>query len=268
LKRISAPHHWLLSKVGGIYATKPSQGPHRLRECVPLNILLRNKLKLALNAREAKLIVMSKEGNIAIDGKIRKDPKYPCGFMDVVTLVRPKISYRLLYDYKGRFGLAKINSNEAEFKLCRIKRRAMGPKNVPYVVTHDGRTLRFPDPSISANDTVKLNLKTNEIRGHYQFKNGAKVMITGGNNIGRVGTILKTEKHDGSYDIVYVKDENNNEFSTRINNVFVIGNDKSEVSLLKKHNYKGIIEERQERDSRRPKRDYELEDEVEADAEN
>jgi len=91
-------------------------------------------------------------------------------------------------------------------------------------------------------------------------------MITGGNNIGRVGTIVKTEKHEGSYEIVYVNDENNNQFSTRINNVFIIGNDKPEITLLKKHNYKDIIEERSERDARRPKRDYELEDENEAEA--
>ena len=267
MKRISAPKHWMLSKVGGIWASKPSAGPHKLRECVPLNILLRNKLKLALNAKEAKLIVKSRDGNVAIDGKIRKDTTYPCGFMDVITLVKPKISYRMLYDYKGRFGLAKISTNESEFKLCRIKRRAMGPKNVPYVVTHDGRTLRFPDPMIAANDTIKLNLKTNEVRGHFQFKVGAKVMITGGNNIGRVGTILRVEKHDGSYDIVYVKDENNLEFSTRLNNVFIIGNEKSEITLLKKHNYKGIIEERNERDARRPKREYEIDDDAAEDDE-
>ena len=61
LKRISAPKHWMLSKVGGIWATKSSQGPHKLRESMPLTVLLRNKLKLALTGREAKLIVMAKE---------------------------------------------------------------------------------------------------------------------------------------------------------------------------------------------------------------
>ena len=153
----------MLSKVGGIWATKPSQGPHKLRESIPLNILLRNKLKLALSSREAKLIVMAKDGNIAVDGKIRKDFKFPVGFMDVITLVKSKVSYRILYDVKGRFGLAKVTPSESEFKLCRVKRRAMGPKGVPYIVTHDGRTLRFPHPGIDEHDTVKLNLKTNEI---------------------------------------------------------------------------------------------------------
>jgi hypothetical protein len=41
LKRINTPRSWLLSKMGGVYASRPSQGPHRLRECLPLSILLK-----------------------------------------------------------------------------------------------------------------------------------------------------------------------------------------------------------------------------------
>jgi len=253
LKRIRAPKHWMLSKVGGIWATKPSQGPHKLRESIPLNVLLRNKLKLALTAREAKLIILAKDGNIAVDGKVRKDYKYPVGFMDVITLVKTKVNYRLLYDVKGRFGLTKISPSEAEFKLCKVKRRAMGPKGVPYIVTHDGRTLRFPHPLIKQNDTIKLNLRTNEIATYYKFETGCKVMITGGNNIGRVGTILRQEKHEGSYEIIHVKDENGLEFSTRLTNVFVIGTKNPEIALLKTHNYLTIIQERKLKNSRRPK---------------
>lgn len=40
-KRINTPRGWLLSKMGGIYATRPNQGPHKLRECLPLSIILR-----------------------------------------------------------------------------------------------------------------------------------------------------------------------------------------------------------------------------------
>jgi small subunit ribosomal protein S4e len=261
LKRISAPKHWFLSKVGGIWATKPSQGPHKLRESIPLNVLLRNKLKLALTAREAKMIILATEGNIAVDGKVRKDYKYPVGFMDVITLVKTKTNYRLLYDVKGRFGLAKIAPHEAEYKLCRIKRRAMGPKGIPYVVTHDGRTIRFPHPDIKQNDTIRLNLKSNEIANFYKFEVGCSVMITGGNNIGRVGTIVRLEKHPGSYEIVHVKDENGLEFSTRLSNVFVIGTKTPEISLLKRHNYYSIIQERDVRNSRRPKKESEQEEE-------
>lgn len=196
------------------------------------------------------MIVCSKDGNIAVDGKIRKDPKYPLGFMDVLTIIKTKTNYRLLYDSKGRFGLNKISPNEAEFKLCKVKARAMGPKGIPYIVTHDGRTIRFPNPDIKAFDTVRINLRNGEVTDFYKFTEGCNVMINGGNNIGRVGTLVKIEKHDGAYDIIHVKDPNNKEFSTRITNVFVIGNTKPEISLLKSHNRLNIIEERNVRTKR------------------
>jgi small subunit ribosomal protein S4e len=266
LKRVNAPKHWMLSKVGGIWATKPSQGPHKLRECVPMTVLLRNKMKLALTNKEARTIVLSDDGNIAVDGVIRKDPKFPIGFMDVVSVVKTNTHYRLLYDVKGRFGLKKISPTEAEYKLCKVKRRIMGPKNVPFIVTHDGRTIRFPHPNIKQSDSIKLNLKTKTIEDFYKFNIGARVLITGGNNTGRIGNIVKFEKHPGSYEIIHVKDGQGNVFSTRSGNVFVIGKDKDEVSLLKNHQYLSIIEERKiagERMKFCNKQDYDEDEEVE-----
>jgi small subunit ribosomal protein S4e len=131
----------------------------------------------------------------------------------------------------------------------------MGPKGIPYIVTHDGRTIRFPHPEIKRNDSVKVNLESGLIVTHFKFQIGCKVMITGGNNIGRIGSIFRLEAHPGSYEIVHVKDENGLEFSTRMNNVFVIGAKTPEISLLKVHNYLSIIQERDERNKRRPKKE-------------
>ena len=39
--KINTPRSWLLSKMGGIYATRPNQGPHKLRECLPLQVILK-----------------------------------------------------------------------------------------------------------------------------------------------------------------------------------------------------------------------------------
>lgn len=82
-----------------------------------------------------------------------------------------------------------------------------------------------------------------------KFENGVSVIVTGGNNIGRVGTIQSVEKHPGSFDIAHVRDARGHVFSTRITNVFTIGEGKKPViSLLPR---KGIkmdpIEERDER---------------------
>ncbi|KAG6742026.1 hypothetical protein POTOM_055308 [Populus tomentosa] len=67
LKRINAPKHWMLEKLGGAFARKPSSGPHKSRECLPPILILRNRLKYALTYREVIAILMQR--HVLVDGK-------------------------------------------------------------------------------------------------------------------------------------------------------------------------------------------------------
>ena len=58
--------------------------------------------------------------------------------------------------------------------------------------------------------------------------------MTGGNNIGRIGTLQHVEKAPGSYSIAHVVDSRGQSFSTRLENVFVIGTSKKAVISLPK----------------------------------
>lgn len=79
MKRLNAPKAWMLDKLGGVYAPRPSCGPHKLRESLPLVVMLRNRLKYALTRDEVTKIVMQR--TIKVDGKVRTDINYPAGFM-------------------------------------------------------------------------------------------------------------------------------------------------------------------------------------------
>ena len=133
----------------------------------------------------------------------------------------------------------------AQYKLCRIKKVATGPKGVPYIVTHDGRTIRYPSPDVKVNDTVKVDIESGKITEHLKFEVGQLVMITGGHNIGRVGVLISREKHLGGYEISHIKDAASKTFSTRTANVFIIGEgNRSYISLPKGKGIKlSIMEE-------------------------
>jgi len=258
LKRLNAPKHWMLSKLGGVWAPRPSQGPHKLRESLPLSLVLRNRLRYALTRREVMIIVMRRQ--VQIDGKVRTDLNYPAGFMDVISIPKTDEQFRLLYDTKGRFVLHRIAKEEAGFKLLRVQRVARGSKAtigrnpfhtgqagaIPYLTTHDGRTVRFADPAVHVNDTIKFDIATGKQVGHLKFDVGALAMITRGHNIGRVGTVVSVERHPGSFDIVHLKDKRNQVYATRMTNVFIIGEaDKPWVSLPKGKGIKlSVLEER------------------------
>eukprot|EP00928_Gymnodinium_smaydae_P053140 TRINITY_DN371_c0_g2_i2.p2 TRINITY_DN371_c0_g2~~TRINITY_DN371_c0_g2_i2.p2 ORF type:complete len:259 (+),score=78.86 TRINITY_DN371_c0_g2_i2:79-855(+) len=250
LKRMFAPSHWMLDKLKGRWAPRPSAGPHKLRECLPLIVMLRNRLKYALTYRECKMIVMQRL--IKVDGKVRTDMFYPAGFMDVVEIDKTKESFRLLYDTKSRFVLHKVAKEEAAYKLCRVKKVQKGPKGIPYAVTHDGRTIRYPDPDIKANDTVRVDVNSGKILDYAKFEPGNVVMTSSGNNIGRVGVIVHRERHPGSFEIVHVKDAVGHTFATRLQNVFVIGKgNKPWISLPKGNGIKlSIAEDRAARMSK------------------
>ncbi|MBA0840892.1 hypothetical protein Goarm_003430 [Gossypium armourianum] len=182
-------------------------------------------------------------------GKVRTDKAYPAGFMDVVSIPKTNEDFRLLYDTKGRFRLHAITGDETKFKLCKVRSVQFGQKGIPYLNTYDGRTIRYPDPLIKANDTIKLDLESNKIVDFIKFDVGNVVMVTGGRNRGRVGVIKNREKHKGSFETIHVQDAAGHEFATRLGNVFTIGKGtKPWVSLPKGKGIKlSIIEEARKR---------------------
>jgi len=126
LKRLAAPKHWMLDKLGGTWAPRPSTGPHKLRECLPLILLLRNRLKYALSKREVTFILMQRL--VRVDQKVRTDPNFPSGFMDVIDIQKTDEYFRLLYDVKGRFIPHRITPEEAKYKLCKVRKIYVGKK--------------------------------------------------------------------------------------------------------------------------------------------
>jgi small subunit ribosomal protein S4e len=188
-------------------------------------------LKYALNGREVTSIV--KQRLIKVDGKVRTDTTFPTGFMgkdpsflfthsiscshwlDTISIEKSGEHFRLLYDVKGRFTIHRITPEEASYKLLKVRKVALGAKGVPHVVTHDGRTIRYPDPAIKVNDTLKFDLESGKITEFVHFDTGNIVMITGGRNMGRAGVITHREKHIGGFDIVHVKDSLDRTFATR-----------------------------------------------------
>uniref|UniRef100_A0A2K6LSR5 40S ribosomal protein S4 n=1 Tax=Rhinopithecus bieti TaxID=61621 RepID=A0A2K6LSR5_RHIBE len=238
LKRVAAPKRWMLDKLTGVFAPCPSTGPHKLRECLHLIIFLRNRLKYALTGDEVKKICM--QWFIKINGKVRTDITYPAGFMDVISIDKTGESFRLIYDTKGRFAVHRITSEEAKYKLCKVRKIFVGTKGIPHLVTHDARTIRYPDPLIKVNDTNQIDLETGKITDFIKFDTGNLCMVTGGANLGRIGVITNRERHP---------DANGNSFATRLSNIFVIGRgNKPWISLPRGKGIRlTIVEERDKR---------------------
>ena len=74
----------------------------------------------------------------------------------------------------GCISLTIINTfvSIKQYKLCKIKKVGTHQKGVPFVVTHDGRTIRYPDPLVKVNDTVQVDIESGKIKDYIKFDSG------------------------------------------------------------------------------------------------
>ena len=84
--------------------------------------------------------------------------------MDVIQIEKTGENFRIIYDVKGRFTVHRITTQEAKYKLCKVREVKVGPNAVPYLYTTDGRTIRYPDPIIKVSCTGRTPRYHDDLR--------------------------------------------------------------------------------------------------------
>ncbi len=238
LTRYVAPRFWPIAVKERHWAVKPSPGPHPINRCFPLLVVVRDMLKYAKTAQEARKIIA--EGKVKVDGRVRRNYKFPIGLMDVVEIVETGECFRVL-PYPTRFMiLHPIPREESSFKLCRIEKKTMVKGGNIQLNLHDSRNIivELEDPFnpvedvYKSFDVVKIAVPNQEILDHLRLEKGNIAIVIGGRNVGRVGRIVEVKQvFKRASSIVSLVDKDENVFHTSLNYIFVIGRDKPAISL-------------------------------------
>ncbi|HEW89755.1 MAG TPA: 30S ribosomal protein S4e, partial [Candidatus Bathyarchaeota archaeon] len=221
------------------WTVRPAPGPHPIERCIPLLMVIRDVLGLAKTAREARVII--KRGYVKVDGVVRKEPKFPVGLMDVVTIEKLNQSFRVLPTPKG-LRLHPINGDEAGFKICRIEDKTTVRGGHIQLNLHDGRNVlvRVADPTSPVEDvyrtldTLKIGLPGQELLDHFRLEEGAYAIITGGKNMGVHGRIIGIREMKGlkrrRFEVEIETREGEHARSI-LEYVFVVGREEPAISL-------------------------------------
>ncbi len=237
LKRLPAPAHWPIERKLTKFTVRPRPGPHRIEQCIPLAILLREVLGHAKTMREVKRIVFT--GQVRVDGAVRRAPGFPLGVMDVVEILSAGERYRLLPKVGGGLMTVPIDEQEAKFKLCRVEKKMMVPGGRLQITLHDGRNILFPadrSPSeIHTLDTVKISLPDQQLLSTYPLESGVLAIVTQGRNVGLRGRVVEIDRRYGTHaSTVTIEDETGTRIQTAMEYIFVIGRTESEITLAPK----------------------------------
>ncbi len=203
----------------------PSPGPHPVKRCIPLVLVLRDMLHYCDNAREAKSVVRSRK--VWVDGRPVRDPGFPLGLMDTMSLPDLSEHYRVLLDTRGSFQLVPIKDQEAEWKLVRIENKTSVRGGHVQLNLSDGRNILSKDGQ-STRDTLKIALPGQEVMESYPFQEGSVVFLIGGKHVGQVGHIAEVIVERSSRPNVVRLAEG---FSTIQDYAFVVGKQKPVIAL-------------------------------------
>lgn len=226
LKRLPAPRTWRLARKEFTWAYKPRPGPHPQEAALPIAAVLRENLRLVDNAREAERVIFSRQ--VLVDGRPVRDPKFPVGLMDVITLVPTKAHYRVLIDARGRLAFVPIDASEAGWKLCRIEDRGTVRGGEMQLRLHDGRNLLVPKSEHPTGTTLKVSVPTQKIVGAMPLAAGHLALLTGGQHAGQLVHVDRVERtRNPRANLVHFTEG----FSTIIDYVFVVGKETPEVRV-------------------------------------
>ena len=225
-KRVASPTSWPITRKTYAWTVGANAGPHSKETGIPLLMVVRDMLKVANDAREAKKII--NEGNIFVDGIARKDYKYIIGLFDIVSLPALNEYYRVLLDANNRFKLYKEGPSAA--KLCRINNKTIVKKGGVQLNLHDGTNM-LASNDYKTFDTVILSLPDRNITKRIPYKPGNLAMIVGGEHSGEIGKIKQIRKVRGAGTNM-VALTNEKEFETIEDYVFVIGESAPEIKVI------------------------------------
>lgn len=226
MKRIAAPNTWRIDRKESTFITRPDPGAHRLKHCMALSAAMRELLKVAKSAKEAKKIIKHKD--VFVDKRKRDQDAFAVGVMDIIEFPQLEQQHRILLDSKGKLTSVQADTKEAATKLSRIdsKSRLSGGKT--QLNLYDGRNIIVEKDSYKTGDTLKLSLPDQKIQDHFKLEKGASVMLIGGKHAGMVVTI-----DDISGAKVIIKTSKNQKFETLRKHVFVVGKDKPALDSIK-----------------------------------
>lgn len=225
-KRITIPKSWPIPRKTHTWVAKTSPGPHSAQDSLPLLTVVRDMLKLADNAREAKRILY--EGQVQVDGKVKKDYKLPVGIFDVITLPLLDKQYRMLRDARGMFYLSLLEPGKAR-KLARIENKTTIAGGKQQINLSDGSNI-LAEGEFKTGDSLVLSIPDKQIEDRIEFKVGNLAMVMGGKHSGQMGKIKEIQVVRSSRpNMVTISGQK--DFETIVGYVYMVGRDEPVIKL-------------------------------------
>jgi small subunit ribosomal protein S4e len=226
LKRLAAFATWPIERKKTKWITRPISS-HPSEFCLPINIILRDILKITRTTKETKKLLVNSE--ILVDNRRVKDYRYGVGLFDRLFFKETDECYTIIITKKNKLKVIKLEE-EKFVKPLKIKKKVMIKKGNIQLTFHDGKTM-IANNSYNTNDSVLFDLREKKIIKHLPLKKGAFVYIIKGKYVGQIGIFEDVVIKNKRFAVVNI---NNQKTELPLANIFVI--DEKNKEIIEKNN--------------------------------
>ena len=223
IQRIAAPRSWKIERKNYKFITRPSPGAHSLDYGLSINTVLKEILKVADTTKESKYLLNNKD--VTVNGKPIHDVHHSVGLMDVVSIPKLSLSYRVVINKRGV--LSFVTVTDADLTVFKVKRKYTIKGGKKMLTLSNGANY-LADKTCVVGDSVLI--KGNKIEKVISLKEGAYVTLIGGSHIGTSGNISKLYD-EGNTKRVEVESPQGKLITLR-EFAFVVGDKKSEIKII------------------------------------
>ncbi|MDE1871292.1 MAG: hypothetical protein KGI06_03565 [Candidatus Micrarchaeota archaeon] len=213
IKRLDAPKYFAIHRKEHKYVIKQNPGRHTLMKSVALSLLV-NKMELAGTRSESNRIIG--EGNISVNGKQVREPKFPVGLNDVISAAES--TYMIGIDRKGHVQLEKMDKPKAQ--VYKVIGKYMSKGKQIMLRLHDGKSIKG-SADAKVNDSVMLS--NGGISKVMKLGIGSRCEVIDGVHVGTIGTIKGiSEGNMHKQKSVSVEPQSGEQFETLVKNIIIV----------------------------------------------
>jgi small subunit ribosomal protein S4e len=232
MKRMSSPLYWHAGKKTAYWVVTPQPGRHAKKRAIPVLSIVRDILKLAGTAREAKAILGSK--TVLVDGKSCTNPSTGVGLMDTISFTEIGKHYRMVPTATG-LELFEIPAGEATLKILRVVNKCTVPGGKTQLTFHDGRTLLVgKEEKIATGTSALFDLKEGKVTKFIPLDRRTLALVFDGVHSGKAFEISEIKAGTPHTRPTVLLEAGRKSLETLKDYVIAVGVGKSEITLPKK----------------------------------
>ncbi len=217
MNRFAASNYLKVERKLSKYIAKPNAGRFTSKNTIALVTLLKEKMHVAADTREARLLL--KKGNVRINGKAVRDERYPVGFGDVVSFSDGE-SYRIDVAKHGYISPVESDAKAGNARLLKVIGKYVGSGNRMMIRLYDGTTISGKN-DIMVNDSVSV--QDGAVKSVVKFSKGAKCYVIKGKHASESGVIKAVTEGTATRSPTVEIDSGKGTFQTLLENIMVTG---------------------------------------------